>query len=77
MPRHGRGPPAGKTLWLEDGSFRELAAMAVDPVCQMAVDQGEHTPFYRLDGHLWWFCSDACRKEFVAAPERFRLGMVP
>jgi YHS domain-containing protein len=51
--------------------------MAVDPVCQMAVDQGEHTPFYRLDGRLWWFCSDACRKESVAAPERFRLGMVP
>jgi putative ABC transport system ATP-binding protein len=67
---------AHRVLWLEDGSFRELAAMAIDPVCQMAVDQGESTPAFRLDGHLWWFCSDACRKEFAANPDRFRVEAI-
>jgi putative ABC transport system ATP-binding protein len=30
---------ADRVLWLEDGKFKELSAMAVDPVCQMAVEQ--------------------------------------
>jgi putative ABC transport system ATP-binding protein len=60
---------ADRVLWLEDGAFRELAAMAVDPVCAMAVErQGPHAQW---DGQVWWFCSDACRKEFEAHPESF------
>jgi putative ABC transport system ATP-binding protein len=61
---------ADRVLWLEDGQFRELAAMATDPVCQMAVESGDgfHT---NHDGHMFWFCSAYCRDEFVAAPERF------
>ena len=37
---------ADHVLWLEDGSFRELTAMAVDPICHMAVtaDQDGTTP---------------------------------
>ncbi|HEX6659919.1 MAG TPA: ABC transporter ATP-binding protein, partial [Ilumatobacter sp.] len=30
---------ADRVLWLEDGAFRELAGMAIDPVCGMAVEQ--------------------------------------
>jgi putative ABC transport system ATP-binding protein len=30
---------ADRVLWLEDGSFRELATMATDPVCGMAADR--------------------------------------
>lgn len=61
---------ADRVLWLEDGQFRELAAMTTDPVCGMAVDT---TSVFRhdADGRNWWFCSAHCRDEFTAAPERF------
>jgi putative ABC transport system ATP-binding protein len=61
---------ADRVLWLEDGTFRELATMATDPVCGMAVEQHD-TPHLQLDGALWWFCSAACRDEFAADPARF------
>jgi putative ABC transport system ATP-binding protein len=61
---------ADRVLWLEDGQFRELAAMAVDPVCLMAVESGDgHHAEH--DGHMYWFCSDYCRDEFLAGPEQF------
>ena len=58
---------ADRVLWLEDGTFRELAAMVTDPVCGMAVDS---TSTYRTerDSTTWWFCSAHCRDEFIAAP---------
>jgi putative ABC transport system ATP-binding protein len=61
---------ADRILWLEDGQFRELAAMVTDPVCGMAVDT---TSPHRADhaGRAWWFCSVHCRDEFTADPERF------
>ena len=64
---------ADRVLWLEDGQFRELAAMTVDPVCQMAVDTtGPHLEY---DGDTWYFCSDHCRGEFAEDSERF-LGRI-
>ncbi len=61
---------ADRVLWLEDGRFRELAAMSVDPVCGMAVerDGGLHLEH---DGEVVWFCRRQCRDEFVADPGRF------
>ncbi|MFN0027089.1 MAG: ATP-binding cassette domain-containing protein [Acidimicrobiales bacterium] len=56
---------ADRVLWLEDGAFRELAAMATDPVCGMAVE-ADGAPDYQRDGHQWWFCSTACRNDFAA-----------
>jgi putative ABC transport system ATP-binding protein len=56
---------ADRVLWLEDGAFRELATMATDPVCGMTVPRHDH-PHLQLDGVVWWFCSAACREEFVA-----------
>ncbi len=64
---------ADRILWLEDGQFRELGAMATDPVCLMAVDTHD-TPHVDLDGSTFWFCSTHCRDEFTANPERFRAG---
>jgi putative ABC transport system ATP-binding protein len=61
---------ADRVLWLEDGRFRELAAMATDPVCGMAVETGVG-PHREHDGRTWWFCSTHCRDEFAAAPDRF------
>ena len=61
---------ADRLLWLEDGRFRELAAMTTDPVCQMAVETGD-SPHLDHDGRTWWFCSTHCRDEFNADPDRF------
>jgi putative ABC transport system ATP-binding protein len=57
---------ADRVLWLEDGAFRELATMVTDPVCGMAVDQGDDRPHYHRDGTTWWFCSPYCRDDFAA-----------
>ena len=60
---------ADRVLWLEDGTFREVAALAVDPVCGMSVERtGPH-----LDhaGRTLWFCSEGCRQEFLGDPARF------
>ena len=62
---------ADRVLWLEDGVFRELAAMATDPVCGMAVEQ-EPAMHLQDDAQEWWFCSNACRADFAAHPDRYR-----
>jgi putative ABC transport system ATP-binding protein len=62
---------ADRVLWLEDGSFRELAAMVADPVCGMPVETA--SAFHRQLGDLtWWFCSEHCRDEFVAPQDSIR-----
>lgn len=60
---------ADRVLWLEDGAFRQLAALTVDPVCGMQVEPDGPTATW--NGHQWWFCADACRREFESQPERF------
>jgi putative ABC transport system ATP-binding protein len=60
---------ADRVLWLEDGRFSEVAAMAVDPVCRMQIEAVG--PAATWDARDWWFCSDACRQEFLSDPERF------
>ena len=62
---------ADRVLWLEDGAFRELAGMATDPVCSMAVEE-QPTLHLQADGQEWWFCSDACRADFAAHPDKYR-----
>jgi putative ABC transport system ATP-binding protein len=61
---------ADRVLWLEDGQFRAISQMAIDPVCGMAVER-QDTPHYRHDGHTYFFCSTACRDEFAATPGHF------
>ncbi|MDP3968057.1 MAG: ATP-binding cassette domain-containing protein [Nocardioides sp.] len=60
---------ADRVLWLEDGQFSQVAAMAIDPVCRMQVEAAGPTATW--NGHEWWFCSNACRQEFLSDPERF------
>ncbi|MEO6317785.1 MAG: ATP-binding cassette domain-containing protein [Acidimicrobiales bacterium] len=61
---------ADRVLWLEDGAFRELAAMVTDPVCEMTVEPAGN-PTVTVGGRTWWFCSTHCHDEFTADPERF------
>jgi putative ABC transport system ATP-binding protein len=55
---------ADRVLWLEDGSFHELAGRAVDPVCSMPVERSG--PSATVGGVTYWFCAAGCRDEFVA-----------
>jgi putative ABC transport system ATP-binding protein len=59
---------ADRVLWLEDGAFREVAAMTLDPVCGMAVEPTG--PRLDWQGRTVWFCSDGCRREFTDDPSR-------
>lgn len=61
---------ADRVLWLEDGEFREMTAMAVDPVCRMRVERTSAVVTV-WDGESFSFCSRGCRDEFLAAPYRF------
>ena len=64
---------ADRVLWLEDGRFRQLEAMAVDPVCRMQVEPTG--PSLDWDGRTLWFCSAGCRREFTESPEDFLAGV--
>ena len=60
---------ADRVLWLEDGRFRQVAAMAVDPVCGMSVEPtGAHLERH---GTTLWFCSEGCKREFTENPASF------
>ena len=61
---------ADRILWLEDGQFREVAAMAVDPVCRMAV-QPENAVSGVWNGKQYFFCANGCRDEFMQNPTPF------
>lgn len=58
---------ADRVLWLEDGSFRDIVAMATDPVCGMAVERERAVTAVR-GGETYWFCSKGCLSEFDGLP---------
>jgi putative ABC transport system ATP-binding protein len=55
---------ADRILWLEDGMFKDIVAMATDPVCGMAVETDRAIKDER-DGETHWFCSRGCRQEYL------------
>jgi len=57
---------ADRVLWLEDGAFKDMVTMATDPVCGMAVER-ERAVSQDRDGETYFFCSNGCRAEFLAA----------
>ncbi|MHB8508014.1 MAG: ATP-binding cassette domain-containing protein [Candidatus Dormibacteria bacterium] len=61
---------ADRVLWLEDGGFKELAGMATDPVCRMAVERGTAVPA-KYHAITYFFCSRGCEAEFFNSPEEF------
>lgn len=61
---------ADRVLWLEDGQFKEMALMATDPVCGMAVDRAKAVPG-EWRGQTFFFCSRGCKAEFMVDPETF------
>lgn len=66
---------ADRVLWLEDGQFKEMHAMATDPVCGMAIEH-DRAIKQMWDEREWFFCSKGCRDEFLADPSRFAFESV-
>ncbi|MEK7755761.1 MAG: ATP-binding cassette domain-containing protein, partial [Planctomycetota bacterium] len=56
---------ADRVLWLEDGQFKEMVTMAVDPVCGMSIERENATAALEVDGTMYYFCSKGCRAEFA------------
>ena len=44
---------------------------ATDPVCGMTVDPANTAHHARHDGSDYYFCSDGCRRKFIADPQRY------
>ena len=61
---------ADRVLWLEDGEFKEIMTMAVDPVCGMSVEQ-EKAISLEWEGQIYYFCAKGCRHEFEDEPQNF------
>ncbi|MFH1907349.1 MAG: ATP-binding cassette domain-containing protein [Chloroflexota bacterium] len=62
---------ADRVLWLEDGQFKEMVTMAVDPVCGMTVERETAAATLDFDGITYYFCAKGCRDEFLASPHQF------
>jgi putative ABC transport system ATP-binding protein len=54
---------ADRVLWLEDGQFKELAALATDPVCGMRVEPAQALAL-EWEGETLYFCAAGCRDQF-------------
>ena len=65
---------ADRILWLEDGVFREMANMAVDPICGMQVERTG--PSLEVDGDILWFCAKGCRDEDQARSDTTTMARV-
>ncbi|KAA3644005.1 MAG: ATP-binding cassette domain-containing protein [Chloroflexi bacterium] len=62
---------ADRVLWLEDGEFKDMVEMAVDPVCGMSIDILHAPATADFEGTKYYFCANGCRHEFLAAPNSF------
>lgn len=62
---------ADRVLWLEDGQFKEMRTMAVDPVCGMSIERERAAATLLLNGTTYYFCAEGCRDEFAQQPENF------
>ena len=43
----------------------------VDPVCNMDLAQAHAKFAYDFEDETYWFCSELCREEFAADPEKY------
>lgn len=62
------GPAAMK----EDG--KEVAKMAIDPVCGMEVDEKSAPAKSEHMGKTYYFCAPGCKKAFDANPAKYIAG---
>jgi putative ABC transport system ATP-binding protein len=63
---------ADRVLWLEDGQFKAMVEMAMDPICGMAVER-EKAITAEWNGQTMFFCSRGCRNEFIETNQSARI----
>jgi len=56
---------ADRVLWLEDGEFKVMMTMAIDPVCGMSIER-EKAISMEWQGQTYYFCARGCRDEFLS-----------
>jgi protein SCO1/2 len=54
-----------------EAGVEPVATLALDPVCEMRVRVGKETPSAEHAGRTFHFCSESCRSEFSAHPDRY------
>ena len=65
---------ADRVFWLEDGEFRNMVEMALDPVCGMSVDRETAPSQAEWEGKTYFFCANGCRADFLKEPEKYLNG---
>jgi putative ABC transport system ATP-binding protein len=68
---------ADRVFWLEDGEFKDMIAMARDPVCGMSVDRESAPAQVEWEGITYNFCANGCRKEFLIDPKKYLSSRTP
>ena len=48
--------------------------MAIDPVCQMHVDEKKAAATSQYRGKTYYFCAVGCKKAFDREPEKYLAG---
>ena len=72
--KHSHGPAAGSHPAPEPATPQAESNTTIDPVCGMTVSEDtSHRAQHR--GTDYYFCSDGCRKKFVAEPARYVGGL--
>jgi YHS domain-containing protein len=51
--------------------------MAIDPVCQMDVDEKDHAGTSEYGGKTYYFCAPGCKTRFDADPPKYVRGDAP
>jgi len=62
---------ADRVLWLEDGRFKDIGLLAIDPVCGMSVEAKTAPASLQHAGATYYFCSRGCSWEFQEDPAAF------
>lgn len=52
----------------------EVIGLAIDPVCNMVVDEKTAKLKSEYRGKTYYFCAPGCKKKFDEAPEKFVPG---
>jgi len=52
-------------------AVKDLRTKTIDPVCGMEVSPGKTNLVSFHGRHSYWFCAEACRRDFEADPDKY------
>ncbi|MGB3713617.1 MAG: hypothetical protein WA996_04230 [Candidatus Promineifilaceae bacterium] len=62
---------ADRVMWLDDGKFKNLVEMAIDPVCGTSSDKENAPTQTTISGLPFYFWANGYRDEFLANLAQF------